>query len=475
MPTTIATRRPRPRLSSPLLAFALIALTAAPALASAKPKPQSIEKAKTLKGFAAPGTPAALNKVTVLEQGDPKADHVLVLVPGTSGGAAYFRPLGRAIVKAMPDYQVWSIDRRENLLEDHSMLDKALRGDVDVKALFDYYLGWIGDPYAGAHFNPVADGTVPFARDWGMNVAVRDLRTVIKAAGKKGRTVVLGGHSLGGSVATAYATWDFGGKAGAKGLDGLVFIDGGSLGGAPPTAEAAQTSLDNLQSSSPFLDLLGAGLPWSAGVFNAVGSSAAIMEPDAPSVAQAFPLLPSSLKPPVPASNAGQYGYSFDVDTSPASLALIHVHIGQLATSGDPRGWDDGELGTVARTADAFRGIEGIDGTEWYFPRRLSIDSGAINNGIKNPAQKVLGDRAIHGDDVHVPMYAFQTSLGYAGGTNRVIEAAKQLAKQSHVKKRNLRLVSKPKTYAHIDPLTATPKKNAFLKNLVKFLKHQVG
>ena len=475
MPTSSASRRPRLGLSSPLLAIALIALAAVPAMAAAKPKPASIQKVTTLKGFAAPGTPAALNKVKVLKQGDPKADHVLVLIPGTSGGAAYFRPLGKALVKEMPDYQVWSIDRRENLLEDHSMLDKALAGDIDVKTLFDYYLGWIGDPYARDHFNPVADSTVPFARDWGMNVAVRDLRTVIKKAGKKGRSVVLGGHSLGGSVATAYATWDFGGKPGAKGLDGLVFIDGGSLGGTPPTSEEARASLDNLQKSSPFLDLLGAGLPWSAGVFNAVGSSAAIMEPNAPSVAQSFPLLPSSLKPPVPASNAGQYGYSFDADTSPASLALIHVHIGQLASSGDPRGWDDGELGTVARTADAFRGIKGIDGTEWYFPKRLSIDSSAVNNGIKNPAQKVFGDKAIHGRDVHVPMYAFQTSLGYAGGANRVIDATKQLAKQSHVKKKDLRLVSKPKTYAHIDPLTATPKKNAFLKNLVKFLTKQVG
>ena len=116
-----------------------------------------------------------------------------------------------------------------------------------------------------------------------------------------------------------------------------------------------------------------------------------------------------------------------------------------------------------------------MDGTEWYFPKRLSIDSGAVNNGIENPAQAVLGDKATHGDDIDVPIYAFETSLGYANGTSRVIEAAKQLAKQSGVKKKDLRLVSKPNTYAHIDPLTATPKKNAFLKNLVKFLKKQVG
>ena len=42
---------------------------------------------------------------------------------------------------------------------------------------------------------------------------------------------MLGGHSLGGGVVTAYATWDFGGQPGANGLSGLVYIDGGSFGG----------------------------------------------------------------------------------------------------------------------------------------------------------------------------------------------------------------------------------------------------
>ena len=115
-----------------------------------------------------------------------------------------------------------------------------------------------------------------------MNVAVEDIRKVVKAAGKGGRTVVLGGHSLGGSITTAYATWDFNGKPGAKDLAGLVYIDGGSLGGTPPTAEQAQASLDRLQdpSQSPFLDLLGLGVPWAAGVFNAVGSTAGLEDPD---------------------------------------------------------------------------------------------------------------------------------------------------------------------------------------------------
>jgi len=76
-----------------------------------------------------------------------------------------------------------------------------------------------------------------------MNVAVNDVRKVVNLANRGGREVVLGGHSLGGSITTAYATWDFNGKAGAKSLDGLVFIDGAGASGASrplPTAAQAQ-------------------------------------------------------------------------------------------------------------------------------------------------------------------------------------------------------------------------------------------
>ena len=80
-----------------------------------------------------------------------------------------------------------------------------------------------------------------------MNVAVQDLHTVIGAAKKLGGKVVLGGHSLGGTVVTAYATWDFDGKPGADQLAGLVYIDGASrpapeassIGGAPQPMTAA--------------------------------------------------------------------------------------------------------------------------------------------------------------------------------------------------------------------------------------------
>ena len=56
--------------------------------------------------------------------------NVLVLEPGTSAGSAYFVPLAKWIVASAPGWQVWSVERRENLLEDQSELDRFKQGKV---------------------------------------------------------------------------------------------------------------------------------------------------------------------------------------------------------------------------------------------------------------------------------------------------------------------------------------------------------
>ena len=56
-----------------------------------------------------------------------------------------------------------------------------------------------------------------YAKQWGMHTEIEDLARVVKAARTGGRNVVMGGHSLGGSITSAYATWDFNGKPGRQG------------------------------------------------------------------------------------------------------------------------------------------------------------------------------------------------------------------------------------------------------------------
>jgi pimeloyl-ACP methyl ester carboxylesterase len=446
---------------------AVACVTAAvPAVAGAK----VTVKFQRIAGVKSPGTPAKYNRVGILKTGSPKAKNILVLNPGTSASAAYFEPLAKDIVTRAKGWQVWAVERRENLLEDQSMLDKAKEGKATGQQLFDYYLGYITNSSIKTHFQSIPDSSVGFARDWGMNTEIGDLRRVVLAAEKLGGHVVVGGHSLGGSIVTAYATWDFNGKPGAKGLSGLVYDDGASSP-TPVTADQANQSLQKLQAGSPWLAFGGIVAPF-AGLFQATGSTGALIDPNGPSLGQAFPLLPANLKPPVPVTNLAEFGYALDTKTSPPSLAAAQAHLGQLAASGDPRGWDGkGALTPIKRFAQMFSGtgLKGLDGTAWYHPMRLTIDAGAVAQGNANPAQQVLDVHATEGHKLprNLKIYAFGAALGGP----RVPAAAEQLAKQSHIPHRNLVLVNRQSTYAHNDPAGASPKHNLFLKKLLPFLR----
>ena len=424
-----------------------------------------------MQGFAAPGTPAQYDKVGIIKVGPSSAKNVLVLEPGTSAGSAYFVPLAKWIVSKSSGWQVWSVERRENLLEDQSELNLYKKHKATTTQLFDYYLGYLKDPSVTHHFQSVANSTVEFAKQWGMNVAVEDLHGVIGAAKKLGGRVVLGGHSLGGSVVTAYATWNFNGRPGADDLAGLVYIDGGS-NPSPVSAQTATQQLQSLEapSSSPWLSFGGISAPF-AGLFEATGSASALLDPNGPSLGQTSGLLPTDIVPAVPVTNVGQYGYSLNVATSPPSLVAAQGHLGQgIAASGPVHGWNgSGALTPIDRFATMFSGagIQNVDGTEWYFPQRLTDDTGAVANGNANPAQSVLDVDATMGHALpkSLLIYAFGARLGGAG----VLEAATILAKQSDIPMSNLTLINRQTTYAHNDPAGAYPN-NAFFDHLVPFL-----
>ena len=424
-----------------------------------------------MQSYAAPGTPAQYNKVGIIKVGPSAAKNVLVLEPGTSAAASYFVPLAKWIVSKTRDWQVWAVQRRENLLEDQSELNLYKEHKATSTQLFDYYLGYLKDPSITHHYQLVANSTVEFAKQWGMNVAVQDLHVVIGAAKKLGGKVVLGGHSLGGSVVTAYATWDFGGRAGADQLAGLVYIDGGSTA-TPVSSQAATQTLQALDapSASPWLAFGGIAAPY-AGLFEATGAAAALLDPNAPSLGQTSGLLPSDIVPSVRVTNVGQYGYALNASTSPSSLLAAQGHLGQgIASQGPIHGWDgSGALTPIDRFATMFsgEGVENANGTEWYFPQRLTDDTGAVDNGNANPAQSVLDVNATMGH--HLPknllIYAFGARLGGAS----VPEDAQILAQQSGIPVSNLTLANYQSTYSHNDPAGAYPN-NSFFNRLVPFL-----
>ena len=143
----------------------LVALLAVLTLAGSAAAAAPPVRFTRLAGHASPGTPAKYDRVGVLEVGPRRARNVLVLNPGTSASAAYFQPLAKGIVARAKGWQVWAVERRENLLEDHSMLDRAKAGTATPQELFDYYLGYLEDSSVTDHFRLIPDGEVGFARD----------------------------------------------------------------------------------------------------------------------------------------------------------------------------------------------------------------------------------------------------------------------------------------------------------------------
>jgi hypothetical protein len=423
------------------------ALTAALVLAA----PAAAERYTSMRGVPAAG-PAAYDRVFVQQLGPRGARHVLVLVPGFFGGAGGITPVARDIVRRVRDLQVWVVDRRENAFEDTSVFRRG-----DPQAAFDYYLGF--------RYRRVAVGDAPYVGRWGLEVALGDLRRVILRARAGGRqSVILGGHSLGASTTAAYAAWDFGGRPGYRDIDGMVLIDGGLRGSFESAGAArARKVLTEIRQGQVFDDLLGLGLPESAGIFAEVAALLAYKLPDEPSVLQRFPLLPDALKAPVPATNEAAFGYAFDETTSPPELGLIRIRAGGLAASGEPRGWRDGERTPIERHARAYAS-ERPNAVQWYFSRRLRLDVDAMSPMRPTAATRLLGLRPRHARGIDVPLYAYATDL--TGG--EVERGARRLAPDSRVPRATI--VSDPEA-SHLDPLSGTPRRNRFLHTVVPFLR----
>jgi hypothetical protein len=428
--------------------MARLALTLAIFLTVAAPA-AALDRYVPMKVPPGPGPPK-YDRVFVQQLGPAAARNVLVLVPGTNGGAGGIVPVARDIVRRVPGTQVWIVDRRQQAFEDTSVFAGG-----DPQRAQDYYLGF--------KYKRVLGEEAKFAADWGLRLQISDLHSVIGRARAGGRRVFLGGHSAGASSAVAYAAWDFGGKPGYRDLDGLVLIDGGLLGSfASADLARAKEELADIRTGKVFLDLLGTGLPEIGGIFAQVGALWASKRPDEPSVLQQYPLLPELLKAPFRVTNEAQFGYAFDESTSPAALALIQIRAGRLAHSGDPRGWLDGELTPIQRHARAYA-ADNPNATEWYYPRRLLLDVDAASPLRQTPAARFLGLRLMHGNEIDVPVYAFSTALT----RGRVARGARRLVLRSRIRQST---IVDDRGTSHLDPLSARPSRNHFLKSVVPFL-----
>jgi pimeloyl-ACP methyl ester carboxylesterase len=422
-------------------------------------------------------TPAELNRAYAqIYQADGVSDDavqkVLVLMPGFLGGANNFDYFARRIVeRSGGKTAVWAVDRRSNALEDQTGLDAAEAGkDPDIAK--DYYFH--GKPVGGRTFGGfVADSDASFVSEWGIRVHVEDLHALIVEVTQRypKAAVILGGHSLGGSIVPIYAAWDFGGEAGFERLSGLLLLEGAPSPTAPVASQASyetqgisggigRSSLRSIRSGSPFASLqpfLDTDLYVSAQIV-AMRASPLFgfphaLSPDA-DLTSGFVGLLFGLSTLPPITNRAALGFGFDNDFEP--LSFVRASIGQPtggAIGPNPNapllqsllGITDPLLAPIDLTATydwlSFRDLPHPEPTdidtlarvlfqgpsdfiEWYFPARLTLDAGITANLNVQPAgdwrKEVYGLNVTENARVDVPVFAVGGSKGLLRDLSRL-------------------------------------------------------
>ena len=117
----------------------------------------------------------------------------------------------------------------------------------------------------------------------------------------------------------------------------------------------------------------------------------------------------------------------------------------------------------VARLARLF-GQEPSNSVEWFFPKRLTIDTNGADQMKRNDVARFLGLRLEHTRQIDVPIYAFQTTLT----DGDVLRGAKRLVKRAKTTRGQSTLVEGAPQASHLDPAHRdAPNRNEFLKTLI--------
>jgi pimeloyl-ACP methyl ester carboxylesterase len=406
-----------------ILALSACAPTAQPAVNVALPDPANLERVQAerleIPGFPESHTPDALNKAYFVRYSLPrqqKARAVIVLMPGFLGGVANFDRLARTVVSRDASLEVWALDRRSNALEDHRALNEAY-AKRDALIAWRYHIRDLGKPEG---FKPLEPSTVKYMGYWGLQVHLEDWRRVVQLARGYSVRVILGGHSLGASLVTMYAGWDFDGTPGHRDVDGLLLLDGvagstGVGGGATErgylegqagpfgTSSPGKRALENGE-ATPYFSALGFD-PSGLSRLSAVALLAAF-DPNGDSPGGLVNYPASNLAAGM-VNGDDQYavvrtfsissGRALNAQVAINGLAVLFAGLSGLTTlevTGVTPGanrveWqipppnDPREVTDPLDFATRFYTPNG-DFQEWYFPARLTLDMNAA--GLESPA-----------------------------------------------------------------------------------------
>jgi pimeloyl-ACP methyl ester carboxylesterase len=457
-------------------------------------------------------TPREQNRVRVVRyrpEATKKARAVVILMPGFLGGAGSFDPLARAIVRrGLTDpggaVEAWAIDRRSNYLEDTHGDDVAeVRRDPSAAAKYYYE----GEPVAGKTFSGFIDqSAVPHISEWGAATTLGDLRNVIARVPDKKSRVILVGHSLGATLAEAYAAWDFGGQRGYDDLAGLVLVDGVAgneldasttfsektyLEGQTDSANPfAASGLNTIRKVQPFvaLPLIGvAALEQAERMAIATAFSPTALRLAHEDITNLTAVLLGLDRKKIPAmTNRAAFGLAFD----DASTAVFFAAISAGAITGGPvekyKGILGGELIHPTDPAASYDWIEfdattpkersrladmarswfegpGLNFGEWYFPMRLALDAGVVGslNIADDDWRAKYGLRARYGAAIDVPVLGVAAGLVAESRFDKLramltapIGPGRPLAGTARTDPRAYQLLAK-RQFTHIDPVQA--------------------
>jgi hypothetical protein len=148
------------------------------------------------------------------------ADAILIAQPGIlEGASAFYNVAANLVTRAHNEkgkfVEFWAIDRRSNCLEDNNGIRLA-RSTGNPYDFIDYY--YRHKAYKGQKFNGFLNPNkdAKWLAEMGMAQTVIDWNEIvmrgIPSQSVRQQKVYLGGHSLGGFITGAYASWDFGGK-----------------------------------------------------------------------------------------------------------------------------------------------------------------------------------------------------------------------------------------------------------------------
>lgn len=418
-------------------------------------------------GAPEPHTPAPYNRSYVLRyfRSEDTLETVLILVPGIFGGASSFDILARQLVASTPGLEVWAWDRRANALEDRSAFVESLRRR-DPTVAYRYY---VAEALTPEGFTPTPPGELGFMAYWGLELHLEDLRQVVRLARARAARVILGGHSLGGSLVGFYAAYRGNGLApGFRDLDGLLLLDGvlGRTGGyALDPALATQLPLlpdvEGLESGAdaPYLTL---------------GPTSPVAQVRRETAALLARFDPKGLSPggfvSFPATNEAVLGIMEGDRYLPATIFgsslgravgavfsgnLTAFVLGGLKSAGSQSvvGVAEGfDAVSWAATEESYTDLAALargwatptsDRSEWYFPLRLALDMG-------------LRDMRLSDDPGFVPNATVTTPTLAIGAERGLVRSLDDLAAYQNARPGSMFASYVLPGFTHSDVLQAT-------------------